>query len=176
MKGYIIPVIAALSLSACSSLPFSGKDKQPPIKVGGMDVPSWFLSVPEDTQDSIYAVGTGHSDDMQFSIDKAMHEAKVGLADKIAARTTAEVKTYVTDSGKGGQSLSTRKSTKLAKSGYQNVDVSDYVVEHRMVIMDGSFYRTFIQMSIDPSDRSVVNTNSFNSKDDEVATKALENF
>ena len=105
-----------------------------------------------------------------------MHEAKVGLADKIAARTTAEVKTYVTDSGKGGQSLSTRKSTKLAKSGYQNVDVSDYVVEHRMVIMDGSFYRTFIQMSIDPSDRSVVNTNSFNSKDDEVATKALENF
>ena len=45
MKGYIIPVIAALSLSACSSLPFSGKDKQPPIKVGGMDVPSWFLSV-----------------------------------------------------------------------------------------------------------------------------------
>lgn len=175
MKGYIIPVIAALSLSACSSLPFSGKDKQPPIKVGGMDVPSWFLSVPEDTQDNIYAVGTGHSDDMQFSIDKAMHEAKVGLADKIAARSSAEVKTYVTDNGKGGQSLSTRRSTKLAKSGFKNIDVSDYVVQHRMVIMDGMFYRTFIQMSIDPTNRNVV-TNTFNSSDNETAKKAMENF
>ena len=175
MKGYIIPVIAALSLSACSSMPFSGKDKQPPIKVGGMDVPSWFLSVPEDTQDNIYAVGTGHSDDMQFSIDKAMHEAKVGLADKIAARSSAEVKTYVTDNGKGGQSLSTRKSTKLAKSGFTNIDVSDYVVQHRMVIMDGMFYRTFIQMSIDPTNRNAV-SNTFNNSDNETANKALENF
>ena len=104
-----------------------------------------------------------------------MHEAKVGLADKIAARSSAEVKTYVTDNGKGGQSLSTRRSTKLAKSGFKNIDVSDYVVEHRMVIMDGMFYRTFIQMSIDPTNRNVV-TNTFNSSDNETAKKAMENF
>jgi hypothetical protein len=172
MKAYVLPIVAALSLSACSSI---GQKEQPPIKVGGMDVPNWFLAVPEDKESVIYAVGTGHSDDMQFSIDKAMHEAKVGLGDKIAARTSAEVKTFITDSGKGGQGISSRKSTKLAKSGFTNVDISNYTVEHRMVIMDGIYYRTFIQMSVDPTNRQVVD-NAFNNTDDSEANKALENF
>lgn len=175
MKPYIPIVAVALTLSACSSMPFGNKDKQPPIQVGGMDVPSWFLTVPEDTSDSIYAVGTGYSDDLQFSIDKAMHEAKVGLADKISARTTAEVKTYTTDSAKGGQGVSASKATKLAKSGFSNVDVSDYVVKHRMVIMDGSYYRTFIQMSVDPTNRDQ-QVSSFSNNDESEADKALENF
>lgn len=147
------------------------------VEVGKLTVPSWFLEVPEDTQDRIYAVGTALSDDMQFAFDKAVHEAKVNLGDKIASRSTAEVKTFISDNGKGGMGQTVKKSEKVSKSGFKNIDVSKYTVEHRAVFEERRYFRTYVQVSIDPNDRyegEVVNT--YNPQDAAIADKALNDL
>mgnify|MGYP003134592631 FL=1 len=40
-------------------------------------IPAWYVDLPEDQEDKIFGAGTGLSSDLQFSMDKAMHQAKV---------------------------------------------------------------------------------------------------
>lgn len=192
MKKLVLALGAVGLVSGCSSVPMNDNDvgimERPPevidkppeetvVEVGKLNVPSWFLEVPEDTPDRIYAVGTALSDDMQFAFDKAVHEAKVNLGDKIASRSTAEVKTFISDNGKGGMGQTTKKSEKVSKSGFKNIDVSKYTVEHRAVFEERRYFRTYVQVSIDPNDRfegEVVNT--YNPQDEVIADQAMSDL
>lgn len=147
------------------------------VSVGKSSVPIWFLELPEDTEDRIYAVGTGLSDDLQFSFDKSIHDAKVNLADKIASKSSAEIKAFISDNGKGGQGQTTRKIQKVSKSGFKDVDVSKYRIEHRTVVEDGRYFRTYVQLSIDPTDRDIGNVvNTYDPRDEVIANEALESL
>ena len=72
-------------LSACSSTGNinKGVNVNDVLLRGGSEVPKWFFDYPKDTDDMVYAVASGQSDDMQFAIDKAMHDAKISVADKL---------------------------------------------------------------------------------------------
>lgn len=147
------------------------------VEVGRLNVPEWFLNVPEDTETKIYAVGTGYSDDLQFSFDKAIHEAKVNLGDKIAAKSSSEIKTFISDNGRGGQGQTTRKAERVSKSGFKNVDVSKYVVEERAVTEDRRMFRTYVQVSIDPQNRFVDDqVNTYDPRDEVIAREAMDNL
>src|SRR6056300_552455 len=107
MKGrYVLGVGALLLLGGCSSNQIDDNhpgimkidDVANPIATSNIEgIPQWFLSLPEDTPEQIYAVGTGVSDDMQFSFDKALHSAKVTLGDKMVSKSSAEIKSYISD-------------------------------------------------------------------------------
>ena len=189
MKKVLLALGAMGILAGCSSTPMNDNDvgimerppevtDQPPqevVTVGKVTVPDWFLNLPEDSEDRIYAVGTGLSDDLQFSFDKAIHDAKVNLADKIASQSSAEIKAFISDNGKGGQGQTTRKIQKVSKFGFKNIDVSRYKIEHRTVVEDRRYFRTYVQLSIDPSDRyqgDIVNT--YNPQDEVIATEAMD--
>lgn len=194
MKKVIFALGAVGILSGCSSTEIdenhSGIMKVEPmaqiinesselekIDVGNLEVPEWFLSVPEDTETKIYAVGTGFSDDLQFSFDKAIHEAKVSLGDKIASKSSSELKTYIADNGRGGQGQTTRKAERVSKSGFKNVDVSKYVVEHRAVSEDRRMFRTYVQVSINPQNRFVDDQiNVYNPQDEIIAREAMDSL
>lgn len=192
MKKLVLALGAVGLVSGCSSVPMNDNDvgimERPPevldkpaeetqVQIGKLNVPSWFLEVPEDQPDRIYAVGTALSDDMQFAFDKAVHEAKVNLGDKIASRSSAEVKTFISDSGKGGLGQTTKKSEKVSKSGFSGIDVSKYTVEHRAVFEERRYFRTYVQVSIDPNDRfegEIINT--YDPQDEIIADKALNDL
>lgn len=186
---YLVGAMALLG--GCSSMSMNDNDPnimdrppevidKPPeaVTIGKTTVPSWFLEMPEDTESRIYSVGTGISDDLQFSIDKAVHDAKINLADKMASKSSAEIKAFISDNGKGGQGQTTRKIQKVSKSGFKNIDVSRYTIEERSVVQDRRYFRTYVQLSIDPSDRyeggDVVNT--YNPQDEVIATQAMDDL
>jgi len=192
MKRLLIGLSAVAVLSGCSSMQMDDNDEgimeRPPevvdtppkedVVVGNKTVPNWFLNMPEDSEVRIYGVGTGLSDDMQFALEKAVHAAKVNLADKLASKSSAEVKAFISDNGKGGQGVTTRKTTKVSKSGFENIDVSRYVIEHQFITDERRYFRAYVQLSIDPTDRyhggDIVNT--YDPQDEVIANEAMENF
>jgi hypothetical protein len=116
-------------------------------------VPSWFLVPPEDNEERIYAVGTGLSDDMQFSFDKAIHSAKTLLGDKMMNMASSKIQTYIEDSAKGSLGATTKNTVKVSKSGYKGADVSKYKIEKSGVFMDRRDFRTYVLLSLNPQNR-----------------------
>ena len=76
-------IAGGLVLSGCG---FNGKREM--IKIVQAEkaesIPKWYVNTPEDEDGLIFGSGTGLSSDLQFSMDKAMHQAKVVLGDKIS--------------------------------------------------------------------------------------------
>ena len=193
MNKIVLALGAVGLLAGCSSSPVNENDvgvmERPPevidrppeqsfVDIGtNKSVPNWFLVLPVDSEDRIYAVGTGLSDDMQFAFDKALHEAKVNLADKLSAKSSAELKSYISDNGRGSTSGTTRKHVKVSKSGFKNIDVSKYRIEQRAVLEDRRYFRTYVQVSIDPNNRYVDEPlNTFDPVDDQTAQEAMDNL
>jgi len=141
-------------------------------------VPNWFLTPPEDNQERIYAVGTGLSDDMQFSFDKAIHSAKTLLGDKMVNTSSSKVKTYIEDSAKGSLGATTKNTIKVSKSGYKGADVSKYKIEKTGVFMDRRDFRTYVLLSLNPQNRDhgVEEVNTFAVEDKARVEAALEDL
>jgi uncharacterized protein YcfL len=153
MKQVLIAVGIATLLAGCSSNPFSEKTTVN-IEKGEVNVvPKWFVTPPDDSEDRLYAVGTALSNDMQFSMDKALHSAKITLGDKMVSKASAETRAFVEDNSKKGLSLTTRQTTKVSKSGFKKVDVSKYVIEKKEVTLEDKNFRTYLLMSLNPLDR-----------------------
>tara|TARA_R110002153_G_scaffold25262_1_gene80295 strand:- start:702 stop:1256 length:555 start_codon:yes stop_codon:yes gene_type:complete len=119
------------------------------------EIPEWYVDLPEDDEDTIHGAGTGLSSDLQFSMDKAMHQAKVTLGDKINNKVSMEMKTYIADNSQTGFGMAVEETQKVSKSGYKQIDVSEYVVVDKAVRLEGMSYRTYVLMSIDPAGRKV---------------------
>tara|TARA_R100000734_G_C3318430_1_gene112567 strand:- start:1262 stop:1828 length:567 start_codon:yes stop_codon:yes gene_type:complete len=142
-------------------------------------IPAWYVDLPEDQEDKIFGAGTGLSSDLQFSMDKAMHQAKVTLGDKINNSVSGEFKTYMADNSAIGTGMAVEETQKVSKSGFKNVDVSEYSVIDKAVTMEGISFRTYVLMSVDPGGRK--NTQPTVSVDDvqaaqEKARTALDNL
>lgn len=116
-------------------------------------IPDWYINTPEDREDLIFGSGTGLSSDLQFSMDKALHQAKVVLGDKINNTVSAEIKTYVADNSATGTGLVVEETQKVSKSGYKDVDVSEYDVIEKAVTLEGISFRTYVLLKVDPSGR-----------------------
>lgn len=118
------------------------------------EVPMWYIDLPKDTEVAIYGSGSGLSADLQFSMDKAMHQAKVILGDKLSNKVSMEMRSYISDnSSTGGRTVEDTK--KLSKSGFKGVDVSAYTVVKKAVFKERSRFRAYVLLEIDPSDRPI---------------------
>lgn len=173
MMKLVMPVAAAtLLLAGCSSSPF--KSDTTTIKAVNTDkdtVPTWYVEVKPRQGDIVYGVGTGLSDDLQFSIDKAMHEAKLDLADQMAALATVKFKRYIADNASGGQGRTVQKTEKVSMSSYEKINVSNYEVTERVVHKEDRDFRTYIQLKLDAS--QLPEQNFFNGGDAAAADNAF---
>ena len=103
MKQLVI-IAFTMMLGACSSINPLNKNINKGVDVdtvklrGGSEVPEWFFDYPKDDE-WVYGVATGHSEDMQFAIDKGIHDAKVMVADKLQNYINGDFKRYIEDSG-----------------------------------------------------------------------------
>jgi len=144
--------VAGLTLSACG-MGTSTKMIEIVQAEKAESIPDWYVNTPEDEEDAIFGSGTGLSTDLQFSMDKAMHQAKVVLGDKISNNVSAEMKSYIADNSAIGASMAVEETQKVSKSGYKNIDVSEYEVVDKTVTLEGISYRTYVLLSVDPAGR-----------------------
>lgn len=148
-----IAIILMFVLSACSTTGNINKDVQvnDVLLRGGSEVPKWFFDYPKDTDENVYAVATGQSDDMQFAIDKAMHDAKVTVADKLQNYINGDFKRIITDSGSVINGNTSQKTTKITQSIIDELPLGGYVVENKIVLNESNGYRAFVLITFDVS-------------------------
>lgn len=155
MKNTLIIGALALTLAGCSSInPLSNTTKIEKSEFTRDEFPSWYLEVQNDSNGIIHGVGTGLSDDMQFALDKAMHEAKIVIADKMAAKTSYELKRFISDNAAGRSGATIEKSQKISKSSFKDVDVSNYSVLKKEVMKEDGRFRAYVLLSLDANDRT----------------------
>ena len=149
-----IAIILMFVLSACSTTGNINKDVQvnDVLLRGGSEVPKWFFDYPKDTDENVYAVATGQSDDMQFAIDKAMHDAKVSIADKLQNYVNGDFTRVITDSGSVINGNTSQKTTKITQSIIDELPLGGYVVENKIVLNESNGYRAFVLITFDVSD------------------------
>lgn len=113
------------------------------------DIPDWYINLPRDNEEKIYGSGAGLSSDLQFSMDKAMHQAKIVLGDKISSKVSAEIKTYMADNSSIGQGVTVEETQRVSKSGFKNIDVSSYEIVKKHVYRERNKFRSFILLGLD---------------------------
>ena len=100
----------------------------------------------------VYGVATGQSQDMQFSIDKGIHDAKVMIADKLQNYINGDFKRYIEDSGSVVNGNTTQLTQKLSQAIIDELDMGGYIVVNKVVVNEGPHYRSFILMKFNRSD------------------------
>lgn len=123
---------------------------KPPVETNLPDnIPDWYINLPRDTEEKIYGSGAGLSSDLQFSMDKAMHQAKIVLGDKISTKVSAEIKTYMADNSSVGNGITVEETQRVSKSGFKDIDVSSYEIINKTVYQERNKFRSFILLSLD---------------------------
>ena len=156
-------VVSLAVLGGCSSTQINENDpgimKQEvalpddPGALTGINLPKWFIDTPKDNTNKIYGVGSGLSSDLQFSLDKALHQAKVVVGDKLSNSVSSEIKSYTADNSSIGNATTVEETQRVSKSGFKDVDVSEYEIENRAVYREDNKFRSYIMISINPSSR-----------------------
>ena len=153
----ITAIVLLLMLGACSSINPLNKNINKGVKVedvklrGGSEVPEWFFDYPKDDE-WVYGVATGYSEDMQFAIDKGIHDAKIMIADKLQNYINGDFKRYVEDSGSVVSGNTVQQTTKMSQAVIDELDMGGYVIVNKVVLNEGSHYRSFILMKFDRTD------------------------
>lgn len=159
MKKSLFAVVSvAVLLSACGSNPTkTAMDSSSLFGKGAQtgDVvrfPSWYTQKPSD--DALYSVATEYSNDLQFSVDKAMLSAKRELAGKYSSYVSAMMKDFTAEIG-DGNNRDIERTTKLliAQVNLVGIQRTEFETRH-----EGRGFRTFVQLrySLDDSNRLLI--------------------
>lgn len=171
VKQTIAVGLSMALLAGCSGNPLKSETTKIKQSTGTDTVPTWYIEPQDDTKATIFAAATGLADDLQFSVDKATHEAKIILADKLASTASSSTKRYVGDNGSGGLSATIQKTEKASKSGFKDVTVAKYRIVKKIVSKEGVMYRTYVLLQLDIDDAPVQNT--FTVESESIADKAI---
>ncbi len=97
----------------------------------------------------VYGVATGYSEDMQFAIDKGIHDAKVMIADKLQNYINGDFKRYIEDNGSVVSGNTVQSTTKITQSVIDELDIGGYIVVNKVVVNEGQNYRSFVLIKFD---------------------------
>ena len=170
-KLLLVSTVSVLALSACSStqdkaLPgtnnavnvtYEYKRDRVQEQIGG--IPEWFKEQPEDN-DNIFSAGTAVTPDLQFSIDAAVLNAKVILADRINSRMRSQAKQFKAKVGSGDLDAAVISEFERAvKNITADTDVSGYHMAEVEVVPHGTQYRAFVLLEYSDSEARKILTN-----------------
>ena len=123
------------------------------------NIPVWFKKPPEDN-DNIFSAGTSVTPDMQFSIDAAVLNAKVILADRIDSRLRSHMKQFRAKIGDGDINSSiTTEMEKAVKNVTADTDVSGYHLAEVEVLPHGTQYRAYVLLEYSDVEARKILTN-----------------
>ena len=105
-------------------------------------MPEWYTKIPED-EESIYAVGTAVSPDLQLSNDIAILLAKRTLADRINGELRSQTKSFMSKIGTDANSSVLNEIETVTSNLIADVDVG-YRVKESEVVVNGTEYRMYV--------------------------------
>ena len=146
MNKFVKSVIVSsviLGIAGCSST-----TKIERVSSNDSEVPNWYLDPGGDSKDIIFASATAVSDNLEFSVAKATHQARVIIAEKLAATASQNLKQFNSDHTKGGTSRLTQLTEQISRTKYDNINVSGYRILEKVIYKEDDMYRTFIHMSL----------------------------
>jgi len=115
--------------------------------------PDWFVRLPEDTEEMMFAAGTATSTDEQMAYDKARMHAERKLVEIMSARITTQTRSYRADSG-GAMTENfqqvTRKNARGELIGAQRVD--------SQASYDGQTYKVYVLLRLPLGTANVMQT------------------
>lgn len=106
-----------------------------------IDLPSWYVKAPAPTEDFIFVAGTGVSNDLSMSHQKALMDAQLKLADKINGEMNALVKQQKNDSA---GTVNTDKTSITTKKVIARTSLTGYYIEDSRIQPENRGYRTFV--------------------------------
>jgi len=170
-KIALMGCVSLIALSACSSVQdmaipgVSKKDaavyqyKRSRVEEQVSNIPDWFKKQPQDTG-NIYSAGTSVTPEMQFSVDAAVLNAKVILADRINSRLQSQAKQFKAKIGSGDLDASVMTEIERAvKNIIADTDVSGYHLKEVEVYPHGTQYRAFVLLEYSDAEARKILTN-----------------
>lgn len=170
-KVALMGCVSLIALSACSSVQdmaipgVSKKDaavyqyKRSRVEEQVSNIPDWFKKQPQDTG-NIYSAGTSVTPEMQFSVDAAVLNAKVILADRINSRLRSQTKQFKAKVGSGDLDASVMSELERAvKNIIADTDVSGYHLKEVEVLPHGTQYRAFVLLEYSDAEARKILTN-----------------
>jgi len=143
----IISAIVICSLVGCASTKQPLVENRPtvPLAKPVVAIPSWYNQTPS-SEDSLYAVGTAASTDLQLSQDMAILNAKTNLADRLSSRVRSQTKIYSNQSSSGDSITNSQKVERAVKNTVTDVDVAGYIVAKSETHQTDGVFRTFVML------------------------------
>ena len=162
MKDYGVSAIALLvGLGACAKNPSPLgvintpmiKYKTEKVEAATSNIPKWYKKLPQQ-DNSIFAVGSSSSPDLQLSVDMATLNAKYTLADRLNGKLDAMMKTFMTRLGTDEDISATTMSEveKVTKNVIASVDVAGYSPKEVEVFASGTQFRAFVLLEYSESE------------------------
>ena len=130
--------------------PYAMKKAEP---VALPSAPEWFVKLPEDTADMVFAAAVGVSVDEQMAYDKARVQAERKLVEMQGAKIDSLTKSHRTDTGDTlveSTSVTIQKSASGELAGAQRVD--------SRVTFDGRYYRVYVLLRLPLGTNNVLRT------------------
>ena len=115
--------------------------------------PAWFVNLPEDTADMMFAAGTATSTDEQMAYDKARMSAERKLVENMYSRVQTQTKSFRADRGDAmieNFRQITRKNARGELSGAQRVD--------SRATHDGRVYKVYVLVRLPLGANNVMQT------------------
>ena len=135
----VLLLIAALTLFGCG-----GSKTMTSTDAG--DIPKWYLNVPEDNANYLFAANTAVSKDMQLARDKAITGARAELSRQIEAKVDGLQKRFDEEVGVDENAELLQQFTQAAKVVSSNV-LNGSRVEESSILQEGEMYRVYILAS-----------------------------
>ena len=173
-KPLIIGVsgLALLGLSACGSTNISSLEETPPYGAKALyaynvkankeqveKIPDWYLKPPEE-EDSVYAVGTSATPDLQLSVDMAVLMAKTTLADRFQSQLRSQTKNFIAKVGTTAVDSSViNELERVTKNLIADTDVSGYSLVENVVQSAGNQFRAYVLLKYNDEEASKVLVN-----------------
>jgi len=146
MKNSLLKLIAvgsiALVTGCSSSQPAQQTSAQQAKQVDIGELPNWMSKPPASDLENKYAIGTGTSQDLQFAIEKAMLNARSGIADQLNADLKKDANTVLNEGGKNTDAV-LDKFDKLRLDIYSKASLTGSSVVEQKILREGNLFRVY---------------------------------
>ena len=149
MSAVMFAAALIVTMSGCSTMnPWSKTDaeKAPSARVVNpvtviSSQPDWYVKS-VDTPDAIFVTGTGYSQDMSMSMQKAMLDAQRNTAERINTAVSSFTKQYQADN----RGISSEMTETVTHKLIAEIKVSGYLISNKTIVPEGGLYRTYVQI------------------------------
>lgn len=111
-----------------------------------IDVPDWYLNLPEDP-DYLYAAATAAKKDLQLAVDTAKHQGEVDITGQLEKKVSALFKNFMEETGTGEDSELLAQTTSASKAVVSET-INGCKASKREVKKEGTLYRAYVLMEM----------------------------